>query len=204
MTYFRESLPPIKEIAELNIGSRPASRKAGARIEDLRAIPWVFSWAQARVALPGWYGFGSAVARLIEETPDAISELKAMAKSGRSSPPCCQTWAWCWPRPTCRLVPLQHAGAGPQRARTHLEHDPRGVGAHPGGPTASSSAPRHWRTTPRSPARSEIAFRTSTRSNHLQIELIRRVRSPATSKKARSRALHLTINGLAAGLCNAG
>ena len=53
VTYFRESTP-IKEIAELNIGSRPASRKAGARIEDLRAIPWVFSWAQARVSLPGW------------------------------------------------------------------------------------------------------------------------------------------------------
>ncbi len=71
VTYFRESTP-IKEIAELNIGSRPASRKASVRIEDLRAIPWVFSWAQARVALPGWYGFGSAVTQLLEETPDAI------------------------------------------------------------------------------------------------------------------------------------
>ena len=52
---------PIREIAELNIGSRPASRKASRRIEDLRAIPWGFSWGQCRVALPGWAGFGSAV-----------------------------------------------------------------------------------------------------------------------------------------------
>ena len=51
---------PIREIAELNIGSRPASRKATRAIEDLRAIPWGFSWGQCRVALPGWYGFGSA------------------------------------------------------------------------------------------------------------------------------------------------
>jgi len=52
---------PIREIAELNIGSRPASRKAGQRIEDLRAIPWGFSWGQCRLTLPGWYGFGAAV-----------------------------------------------------------------------------------------------------------------------------------------------
>ncbi len=52
---------PIREIAELNIGSRPASRKASGRIEDLRAIPWSFSWAQCRLTLPGWYGFGSGV-----------------------------------------------------------------------------------------------------------------------------------------------
>jgi phosphoenolpyruvate carboxylase len=51
----------ITEIAALNLGSRPASRAKGRSIEDLRAIPWVFSWAQCRVMLPGWYGFGSAV-----------------------------------------------------------------------------------------------------------------------------------------------
>ncbi|MBK5204191.1 MAG: phosphoenolpyruvate carboxylase, partial [Polaromonas sp.] len=52
------SATPIREIAELNIGSRPASRKASQRIEDLRAIPWGFSWGQCRLTLPGWYGFG--------------------------------------------------------------------------------------------------------------------------------------------------
>jgi len=60
----------ITEIATLNIGSRPASRKKTREIEDLRAIPWVFSWAQCRLMLPGWYGFGSAVETWIAEHAD--------------------------------------------------------------------------------------------------------------------------------------
>ncbi|MGJ5022247.1 phosphoenolpyruvate carboxylase [Bradyrhizobium oligotrophicum] len=60
----------INEIATLNIGSRPASRKKTRAIEDLRAIPWVFSWAQCRLMLPGWYGFGSAVETWIAENPE--------------------------------------------------------------------------------------------------------------------------------------
>jgi len=59
-TFFRQ-MTPLGEIAELKIGSRPASRTRSDRIEDLRAIPWVFSWAQARVMLPGWYGTGQAL-----------------------------------------------------------------------------------------------------------------------------------------------
>ncbi len=59
--FFRQ-MTPLAEIAGLKIGSRPASRKQSDRIEDLRAIPWVFSWAQARVMLPGWYGVGQAIA----------------------------------------------------------------------------------------------------------------------------------------------
>jgi len=58
---------PIREIAELNIGSRPASRKATRRIEDLRAIPWGFSWGQCRVALPGWFGLGSAMQAFLKQ-----------------------------------------------------------------------------------------------------------------------------------------
>ena len=58
--FFRQ-LTPIQEISGLKIGSRPASRTNSTRIEDLRAIPWVFSWAQARVMLPGWYGVGRAL-----------------------------------------------------------------------------------------------------------------------------------------------
>jgi len=59
-TFFRQ-MTPLVEISELNIGSRPASRSNSQRIEDLRAIPWVFSWAQSRVMLPGWYGVGQAL-----------------------------------------------------------------------------------------------------------------------------------------------
>lgn len=72
---------PIAEIASLNIGSRPASRKPSRAIEDLRAIPWSFSWAQARVALPGWYGFGSAIARfLATDEPMRRDLLRRMAQ----------------------------------------------------------------------------------------------------------------------------
>jgi phosphoenolpyruvate carboxylase len=67
--YFWQSTV-ISEIATLNIGSRPASRKKTRRIEDLRAIPWVLSWAQCRLMLPGWYGFGSAVETWITQHPD--------------------------------------------------------------------------------------------------------------------------------------
>ncbi|RFB79410.1 phosphoenolpyruvate carboxylase [Methylovirgula sp. 4M-Z18] len=69
----------ITEIATLNIGSRPASRKKTTQIEALRAIPWVFSWAQCRLMLPGWYGFGSAIKAWLEERPDyGLSLLQAM------------------------------------------------------------------------------------------------------------------------------
>jgi len=59
-TFYRQ-MTPLAEISQLKIGSRPASRTDSDRIEDLRAIPWVFSWAQARVMLPGWYGVGQAL-----------------------------------------------------------------------------------------------------------------------------------------------
>jgi len=69
----------ITEIATLNIGSRPASRKKTTAIEDLRAIPWVFSWAQCRLMLPGWYGFGSAVKEFIKADPKGgLDQLKDM------------------------------------------------------------------------------------------------------------------------------
>src|SRR5207244_12833714 len=60
----------INEIATLYIGSRPASRKKTREIEDLRAIPWVFSWAQCRLMLPGWYGFGYTVETWLGAHPE--------------------------------------------------------------------------------------------------------------------------------------
>ncbi|WOF75392.1 phosphoenolpyruvate carboxylase [Parvibaculaceae bacterium PLY_AMNH_Bact1] len=65
-TFFRQ-MTPISEISGLKIGSRPASRTASERIEDLRAIPWVFSWAQSRVMLPGWFGVGTALANFKDQ-----------------------------------------------------------------------------------------------------------------------------------------
>ena len=79
MQYFMEATP-ISAIAKLNIGSRPASRKALASIKDLRAIPWVFSWSQSRVMLPGWYGFGSAVKAFLATHGDdtGLAQLQAL------------------------------------------------------------------------------------------------------------------------------
>jgi phosphoenolpyruvate carboxylase len=68
----------INEIATLNIGSRPASRKKTRSISDLRAIPWVFSWAQCRVMLPGWYGFGAAVKAWLARNGDNIEPLREL------------------------------------------------------------------------------------------------------------------------------
>jgi phosphoenolpyruvate carboxylase len=76
---FFRSATPIAEIADLNVGSRPASRRKSDRIEDLRAIPWVFSWSLARIMLPGWYGFGSAVEHWVSVSgEDSIESLREM------------------------------------------------------------------------------------------------------------------------------
>ncbi|MCF8564067.1 phosphoenolpyruvate carboxylase [Alicyclobacillus tolerans] len=77
LTYFQQAAP-IAEIAELNIGSRPAKRKSSARIQDLRAIPWVFSWTQNRHLLPAWFGFGTAMEQVLSEQPEALSEFRRM------------------------------------------------------------------------------------------------------------------------------
>jgi phosphoenolpyruvate carboxylase len=78
--FFRQ-MTPLAEISDLKIGSRPASRTNSQRIEDLRAIPWVFSWAQARVMLPGWYGVGQALGAadggLLREMLDAWPFFRA-------------------------------------------------------------------------------------------------------------------------------
>jgi phosphoenolpyruvate carboxylase len=73
LAFFR-SVTPISEISDLKIGSRPASRTASGKIEDLRAIPWVFSWSQSRIVLPAWYGFAAAV-RELEIADDVLIEM---------------------------------------------------------------------------------------------------------------------------------
>jgi phosphoenolpyruvate carboxylase len=80
LQYFRAATP-INEIGRLKLGSRPASRKPGERIEDLRAIPWVFSWMQSRHTLPGWYGLGHALERFVAgpgDDGDPLALLQAM------------------------------------------------------------------------------------------------------------------------------
>ena len=78
-TYYQQATP-IEHISRMNVGSRPSSRKGGDRVEDLRAIPWVFAWTQSRHNLPGWYGVGSALQSFIEEQESNLERLRAMYK----------------------------------------------------------------------------------------------------------------------------
>ncbi|MCS6995510.1 MAG: phosphoenolpyruvate carboxylase [Casimicrobiaceae bacterium] len=201
-TYFWESTP-IAEIAELNIGSRPASRTGSRRIEELRAIPWVFGWAQTRVALPGWYGFGTAVAGLVTHKPHTRSTLRTMARE--------------WPFFRTVLsnlgMVLAKTDLNIGAAYAELVRD-RTLRAR----IWSRIAAEHGRTlqayrelTGHEPLADNPVLARSIRNrypyldplNHVQIELLRRVRAGETDERTR-RALHLTINGLAAGLRNTG
>jgi phosphoenolpyruvate carboxylase len=202
VTYFRESTP-IKEIAELNIGSRPASRKASTSISDLRAIPWVFSWAQARVALPGWYGFGSAVETLLAENPNAIDDLRAMAKNWPFFKTVLSNLGMVLAKTDLQIGEAYGAlvqdRAIRERIWSHIKtewHRCRDayvqiVGAEPlaDNPTLARSI------------RNRFPYLDPL--NHVQIELIRRVRAGDVEERTK-RALHLSINGLAAGLRNTG
>ncbi len=78
---FFRAVTPVAELAELNIGSRPASRTSSARIEDLRAIPWVFSWSQTRLMLPGWYGAGTAFERWTAGEPATRRAARRAARA---------------------------------------------------------------------------------------------------------------------------
>ncbi len=77
VTYF-EQATPIAEIAQLKLGSRPARRGGAADLDQLRAIPWVFSWMQSRHTLPGWYGLGGGVADYLEANPDDLAVMQTM------------------------------------------------------------------------------------------------------------------------------
>ena len=75
---FFEQATPILELGWLNLGSRPARRTKGRSIEELRAIPWVFSWMQSRYVLPSWYGVGTALAEYAAQEPARLEELRRM------------------------------------------------------------------------------------------------------------------------------
>jgi phosphoenolpyruvate carboxylase len=70
---------PIEHISRLPIASRPVSRASGeVDFESLRAIPWVFAWTQTRYIVPGWYGTGQALSRILEEEPNALETLRTL------------------------------------------------------------------------------------------------------------------------------
>ncbi|HEV7353362.1 MAG TPA: phosphoenolpyruvate carboxylase [Brevundimonas sp.] len=197
--YFRAATP-IAEIADLKIGSRPASRTASSRIEDLRAIPWVFSWSQSRVMLPGWFGFGSAV----RDTGADLDELRAMARD--------------WPFFTTLLQNMEMvmAKADMTIARRYaaLVPDQTLAARIHGALQAEYDLTRQ--TLLDITGQDELLARQPGLDrlirlrmpyveplNHVQIELIRRRRAGDDDPRVRAGIL-LAINGIAAGLRNSG
>ena len=203
MEYFRAATP-IGEIAELNIGSRPASRKSTGRLEDLRAIPWVFGWSQSRLMLPGWYGFGSAAERWAGADGGRAAALREM--HGR------------WPFFRSVLSNLDMVLAKTDLAiasrYAELVPDPRLRGEIFSRIESEWHLARKWLaaitgTDERLADNPTLARSIRNRFpyldplNHLQVELIRRLRAGDTDERTK-RAIHLTINGVAAGLRNSG
>ena len=206
--YFFDSTP-IREIAELNIGSRPASRKSNQRIEDLRAIPWGFSWGQCRLTLPGWYGFGSAVEQFLGQPAtgarkDPLSQLQQMYRQ------------WPFFRTLLSNIDMVLAKSDLALASRYAElvSDARLR------KKIFSAIELEWQRTAKvlslitgdnERLANNEALQRSIRHrfpyidplHHLQVELIRRFRLGQTDERIR-RGIHISINGIAAGLRNTG
>ena len=202
--YFFQATP-IAEIAELNIGSRPASRKASGRIEDLRAIPWVFSWAQCRVMLPGWYGFGSAVAAY-KKTHGAAG--MAGLKKFYTASPFLQTALSNMDMVLAKSdlsVAARYAELVPDQklARTIFKRIKDEWELTRTALFAISGVKEFLANNPPLARSIKNRFAYLDPLNHLQIELIRRHRAGITDERIK-RGIHMSINGVAAGLRNSG
>ena len=202
------ALTPITEIAKLNIGSRPSSRTASPRIQDLRAIPWVFSWSQARIMLPGWYGTGTALTSWIGDDPSRLALLRKMYAR--------------WP-----LLRAVFSNMGMVLAKSDLSIALRYADLARAVPNTNDVMARitaeHERTVEQMLAitgdtvllADNPALARSIRNrfsyldplNHLQIGFLRRYRNgnddEATAELV-ERGIQLTLNGLATGLRNSG
>lgn len=204
------SATPIREIAELNIGSRPASRKASQRIEDLRAIPWGFSWGQCRLTLPGWYGFGSAIAHMLGQggTPAARKEALALLQKMYKQWPFFRTLLsnmdMVLAKSDLALASRYSELMGDARLRKKI----------------FSAIEAEWHLTAEALAlitgekqrlAGNAALQRSIRHrfpyidplHHLQVELVRRYRAGQADQRVQT-GIHISINGIAAGLRNTG
>ena len=202
------SATPIREIAELNIGSRPASRKPSQKIEDLRAIPWGFSWGQCRLTLPGWYGFGAAVEAFVNAPgKDAKAQLALLRKMHRE-----------WPFFSTLLSNMDMVLAKSDLALasrySELVTDARLR------KKVFGAIEAEWQRTTDALARitgekvrlaHNTALARSIRHrfpyidplHHLQVELVRRWRAGQGDERVQT-GIHISINGIAAGLRNTG
>ena len=200
---------PLKELAQLNIGSRPASRKALEKIEDLRAIPWGFSWGQCRLTLPGWLGFGSAVAAFLDksDTAERKAALALLQKMYRQ---------WPFFRTLLSNMDMVLAKSDLALASRYAElvSDARLR------KKIFTAIEAEWHRT--ADALTQITGEKNRLANnpaldrsirhrfpyidplhHLQVELIRRYRAGLADERLQ-RGIHISINGIAAGLRNTG
>nr|WP_315491372.1 phosphoenolpyruvate carboxylase [uncultured Rhodoferax sp.] len=203
------SATPLREIAELNIGSRPASRKASQRIEDLRAIPWGFSWGQCRLTLPGWYGFGSAVQSFIStgtaaEQKERTALLQKMYRQWPFFKTLLSNMDMVMAKSDLALASRYSELVADARLRKKI----------------FTAIEAEWHSTAQALATitgdknrlaNNAALQRSIRHrfpyidplHHLQVELVRRYREGKADERVQ-RGIHISINGIAAGLRNTG
>ena len=202
------SATPIREIAELNIGSRPASRKPSQKIEDLRAIPWGFSWGQCRLTLPGWFGFGAAVDAFVNTAgEDPKARLALLQKMYRD-----------WPFFRTLLSNMDMVLAKSDLALasrySELVSDARLR------KKIFTAIEAEWHRTADALTRitgdkTRLAGNESLQRSirhrfpyidplhHLQVELVRRYRAGQSDQRVQT-GIHISINGISAGLRNTG
>ncbi len=206
--YFFSSTP-IREIAELNIGSRPASRKPSQRIEDLRAIPWGFSWGQCRLTLPGWYGFGSAVQGFVNgagpsEAKERTALLQKMVKQWPFFRTLLSNMDMVMAKSDLALASRYAELVSDARLRkrifTAIETE-----WHLTAQALSTITGDKNRLANNSALQRSIRHRFPYIDplHHLQVELVRRYREGKADERVQ-RGIHISINGIAAGLRNTG
>lgn len=209
------SATPIAEIAELNIGSRPASRKSTRRIEDLRAIPWGFSWGQCRILLPGWYGFGSAVTSWLHDDDNSteykkrVAMLRTMFKEWPFFATLLSNMDMVLAKADFAVASRYAELVADKKLRTSIfkriveEHERTTdcLAVITGAKERLASNPLLARS-----IKNRFAYLDPL--NHLQVELIKRHRAATAEGRKLDervrRGIHLSINGIAAGLRNTG
>ena len=200
---------PIREITELQIGSRPSSRKPSQAIEDLRAIPWSFSWGQCRLTLNGWYGFGSAIHTYLHAPgPTSRKERLALLQKMERD--------WPFFRVLLSNMDMVMAKSDMALASRYAEL----VGNARLRKRILGLIEAEWHLTSDALAQitgdkqrlaNNAALQRSIRHrfpyidplHHLQVELIRRYRAGTVDDRMH-RGIHISINGIAAGLRNTG
>ncbi|MFM1949819.1 MAG: Phosphoenolpyruvate carboxylase, partial [Pseudomonadota bacterium] len=200
---------PIREIAELNIGSRPASRKANQKIEDLRAIPWGFSWGQCRLTLPGWFGFGSAVEKFLDRPTDkeskaALALLQKMVKQWPFFKTLLSNMDMVLAKSDLALASRYSELVSDAKMRKKIFAAIEAEWHKTADMMTLLTGEKHRLANNPALARSiRHRFPYIDPLHHLQVELIRRYRDGKADERVQ-RGIHISINGIAAGLRNTG